>query len=231
MIGGKYYDLTPVYSWMRETSNSLRHIQGARAKITNPDEFLAKGWCGVGPPLFGYLAIYRVSDVMNDGLLVQKRSRLKGGYDYELGDPFFLTNYPGFKELTDNQDIQFLALRTGSYQYTDTTGAVRTVPCYDYGTPYVPPALTPEQIKAAQEAANARAIADKKKAYQAQANAVRWLQPQATNGDASAQCRLGLHYLNGQGCETNREQAIYWLQKSSDQGSTEASNILATLKR
>ena len=102
---------------------------------------------------------------------------------------------------------------------------------WDYGKPYVPPPLTPEQIKAAQEAANARAIANKKKAEETQVNAVRWLQPQATNGNASAQCRLGLHYLNGQGCETNREQAIYWLKKAADQGDAEASTVLTRLQK
>lgn len=88
--------------------------------------------------------------------------------------------------------------------------------------------------KAEQEAITARAfagaLADKKRAEQGQVSAVKWLQPQATNGDASAQCSLGIHYLNGQGCETNRELAIYWLKKAADQGSTEASNKLVTLK-
>ena len=102
---------------------------------------------------------------------------------------------------------------------------------WDYGKPYVPPPLTPEQIRAAQEAANARAIASKKIAEETQANAVRWLQPQATNGNASAQCRLGLHYLNGQGCETNREQAVYWLKKAADQGDAEASTVLRRLQK
>jgi TPR repeat protein len=69
------------------------------------------------------------------------------------------------------------------------------------------------------------------KAYQAQANVIRWLQPQATNGDASAQCSLGEHYLTGQGCETNRTQAIYWLTQASNQGDIEASNKLANLKQ
>jgi S1-C subfamily serine protease len=90
---------------------------------------------------------------------------------------------------------------------------------------------TPEQIKAAQDAAQARAIADKERSMQGQINAVRWLQPQATNGDASAQCSLGFHYLNGQGCETNREQAIYWLQKAAEQGNLEASNKLVSLQK
>ena len=131
----------------------------------------------------------------------------------------------------DGQKIQFLAIRVGSFRYTGTDGAKYTIAAYDYGKPPVPPPQTPEQIKAAQEAANSRAIANKKKAEQGQVNAVRWLQPQATNGNASAQCRLGLHYLNGQGCETNREQAIYWLRKAADQGDAEASTVLTRLQK
>lgn len=69
--------------------------------------------------------------------------------------------------------------------------------------------------KAEQEAVTARAIADKKRAEQGQVAAVKWLQPQATNGDTSAQCSLGIHYLNGQGCETNRELGIYWLKEQA----------------
>jgi TPR repeat protein len=53
---------------------------------------------------------------------------------------------------------------------------------------------------------------------------------QATNGIASAQCSLGLHYLSGQGCETNMELATEWLQKAAEQVSLEASNKLAELK-
>lgn len=64
-----------------------------------------------------------------------------------------------------------------------------------------------------------------------QSNAVKWLKSQATNGDAGVECSLALHYLNGQGCETNREQAIYWLQKSAAQGNSEASNKLFTLQK
>lgn len=81
------------------------------------------------------------------------------------------------------------------------------------------------------EAANATIEAQKKKTFESQKHAMEWLQPQATNGSASAQCSLGLHYLNGQGCETNREQAIYWLQKSAVQGYIEASNKLASLQK
>jgi hypothetical protein len=132
MIGGKYYDITPIYSWIDETANILKQRQqGARLNFTNPDEFLANGWCGVQAPIEGYLPIYQVFSIMDGGLLVQQRTKNGFTGEYELGDPFFLTNYPGFKNLTDNQKIQFLALRTGSYQYTATDGSVRTIPYYD----------------------------------------------------------------------------------------------------
>lgn len=97
------------------------------------------------------------------------------------------------------------------------------------------PALTPEQIKAAQdaeqEAAQIAAQAEKQKQFLIQSNAVVWLKSQATNGSASAQCSLGLHYLNGQGCETNREQAIYWLIQAANQGDQEAANKLTRLQK
>jgi TPR repeat protein len=98
-----------------------------------------------------------------------------------------------------------------------------------HDAPMVPPP-TAAQIAAAQEAARITAARDKQRALENETNAVRWLQTQVTNGSASAQCSLGLHYLKGQGCETNREQAIYWLAQAANQGDIEASNKLATLK-
>ena len=118
-----------------------------------------------------------------------------------------------------------LGVRIGTYNIGATP-----IPLYDCGTPYIPPPQTPEQIAAAKEKRESAAKAVAAKAYQAQANAVRWLQPQATNGDASAQFSLGSHYLQGKGCESNLETAIYWFRKAADQGSLEASNKLAQVK-
>jgi hypothetical protein len=135
-----------------------------------------------------------------------------------------LKNYPG--DAVSGTKIYTLAIRTGTYNWGN-----EPLPLWDYGTPYSPPPPTPEQIKAAQEAAQKAAQRQKEKQFLAQSNAVRWLQPQATNGDAGAQCSLGLHYLNGEGCETNREQAIYWLTQAANRGDIEASNKLASLKK
>ena len=75
-----------------------------------------------------------------------------------------------------------------------------------------------KELAAADELIENQKIAAKKaeqaKFYAAQARAVLWLQTQATNGDASAQCSLGLHYLNGQGCETNVTLCIFLAAKS-----------------
>jgi hypothetical protein len=187
----------------------------------------------IGQPAYRmYCLAFRVEQVLPDGLLLSSSGEYLRGVerpDFDSHNPVFLKNYPYKNLLVDGQCIGFLAIKIGNYQYTATDGAVRTVALYDYGVP--PPPQTPEQIKAAQEAAEARAIADKKKAEQGQVNAVRWLQSQATNGDASAQCSLGLLYLNGEGCETNREQAIYWLTQAANQGDIEASNKLARIQK
>jgi TPR repeat protein len=121
-----------------------------------------------------------------------------------------------------------MAWHVGTYTYSTVNGGSRTIHKLDYGIPCDPP---PELIQKQIEAAKAKAILDKKRAEQAQVNAVKWLQPQATNGSAYAQYSLGLHYLSGQGCETNREQAIYWLQKAATQGDLEASNALIRLQK
>ncbi len=224
-VGNKYYSLQPIYDWMNlpTSDRTARPMQE---------------WFGQ-PEYRMYNLIFRVEQVLPEGLLLTSSGEYLRGIeraDFDSHNPIFLKNYPYKNLLVDGQIIRFLAIKIGNYQYTATDGAVHTVALYDYGVPCdsdtpPPPHLTPEQIKAAQEAARIRAIADQKRAMQGQTNAVRWLQPQATNGDVSAQYSLGLHYLNGQGCETNREQAIYWLQKAAAQGNLEASNKLVSLQK
>lgn len=52
---------------------------------------------------------------------------------------------------------------------------------------------------------------------------------ESTNGDASAQFNLGMHYLKGDCCETNKNLAIDWLKVSAGNGDIEASNKLSSL--
>ena len=147
---------------------------------------------------------------------------------------FFVKNYPYQCAYDDSliSSQNLTAKESGVYTFTNTTGGTTTVRQLDYGVPCDPPAeLVEKAIKAEKDQAEVRAEAIKKQKQESDERAVKWLLTQAANGDASAQCSLGLHYLNGQGCETNREQAIYWLQKSAAQGYTEASNKLASLQK
>lgn len=178
----------------------------------------------------------KIVDITSAGIIIN------GSYGKLYGDPypkpyspnlfdyddFFVANFP-FEVVNDQviqEDEHLMAWYVGTYTYTTVSGASRTIKKLDYGVPCGPPAPTKEQI----EAAKAKALLDKKRAEESQINAVKWLQSQATNGDASAQCSLGLHYLNGQGCDTNREQGVYWLTQSANQGNIEASNKLVGLK-
>ena len=109
----------------------------------------------------------------------------------------------------------------GSSSSVTTYGDEQTVLVFDLGTPYTPPpkALTSDEIKAM---AKKRAKQDGKTFH--------WLQSQATNGSASAQCSLGSYYLAGRGTETNIDLGLLWLRKASDNGDLEASNILWRLE-
>jgi len=137
------------------------------------------------------------------------------------GTPFAITNGP---VLTTGKHFSAPAKFIGVYDWNGTplelwdcnlAAPEKPVPVY-----MPPPPLTPEQIaarKAAQKAALQKSFFT--------------IQRMATNGEVSAQYSLGLRYLTGMGCETNREQAIYWLQKAADAGDTEASNKLVSLKK
>jgi hypothetical protein len=162
---------------------------------------------------------------------------VKGGYGKppfsenfrnEEGREFFVKNYPYQGAYGDNlsSSQNLTAKESGVFTFTNTTGGTTTIHQLDYGVPCGPPQPTPEQLGAIK----LKQQLDKQRTLEGQTNAVHWLQSQATNGDVSAQCSLGLHYLNGLGCETNKEQAIFWLQKAAEQGDSEASNKLSELK-
>lgn len=69
------------------------------------------------------------------------------------------------------------------------------------------------------------------RAFKSDERVFKWLLTQVTNGGASTQCSLGKHYLTGQGCQQDREQAVYWLTQAANQGDTEASNALQNLNQ
>jgi hypothetical protein len=146
------------------------------------------------------------------------------------GRVIIVQKFPGMERLANGQSLVFPAQKIGTLRAALSDGTAVAGQVLELWEYYLPPAPTPEEIAAAKAQKEMAAQKAAARAYRVQSNVVRWLQPQATNGSASAQYSLGVHYLNGQGCATNREQAVYWLQKASAQGSFEASNILARLK-
>lgn len=146
------------------------------------------------------------------------------GYDTKF---FALRNFKG-EALTDH-DLSAFALANGTYTWNKLPV---DLDLYDCGTLLDPAEERREEQAlrektAETEKAKAAVVAAKLKEKQAkeflfQSNIVAHLQTPATNGEAWAQCSLGLHYLRGQGCDTNRELAMKWLNLAAAQGDYEA---------
>ena len=157
--------------------------------------------------------------------------------DVSDGEEFFIANFPYrvADETILEPSSKYVAKESGLFTYPTVTGGSHTIKKLDYGQPCEEPlwAIIEEQKQKAleeQQKVDAQKAAQAKK-YAAQAKTITWLQSQATNGSSSAQCSLGLHYLSGEGCETNFEQGIYWLQKAAAQGDFEASKKLEQLNQ
>ena len=58
------------------------------------------------------------------------------------------------------------------------------------------------------------------------AEAVKWYQKAAEQGDTDAQFALGKCYYYGNGTEVNYETAARWIQKAAEQGNADAQNLL-----
>ena len=58
------------------------------------------------------------------------------------------------------------------------------------------------------------------------AEAVKWYRKAAEQGDAVAQCNLGVMYTTGQGVSQNYTEAVKWCRKAADQGDAQAQCIL-----
>jgi TPR repeat protein len=133
-----------------------------------------------------------------------------------------ITNYSGV--VVSTKLLNVVALRTGTYSWGGTP-----LELYDCGIPYITPPPSAEQIEINKTIAAKHAAESKFRALSAQTNLVGTLLIESTNGDAGAQYVLAGHLLAGQGCETNRARAIYWLSNSAALGNLQASNKLANL--
>jgi hypothetical protein len=90
---------------------------------------------------------WRVAQVIPSGLLIERTTHTWSGYlgtSIDRTRIYFLTNFPLRSRVVDGQRIDFIALKTGTFQYPDAMGAVRTVEKLDYGVPYDPAKLAAE---------------------------------------------------------------------------------------
>ena len=90
---------------------------------------------------------------------------------------------------------------------------------------------TPEEIKAAQNSAQARAIADKERAMQGQINALRYNQGQAAKGDGYGLLRMAERYRDGDGVEKDLTKAKEYFNKAIAAGSPTAAEELKELNK
>ena len=59
---------------------------------------------------------------------------------------------------------------------------------------------------------------------------MKWYRKSADQGNAAAQCNLGVCYAKGQGVPQSYDEAIKWYRKSADQGYRRAKDSLTRLK-
>jgi hypothetical protein len=171
-----------------------------------------------------------------EGRVLQSESNgihllMYGGHAEE----YFIANFP--YKYADGEELPskvYTAKKSGIYTFITLTGSKRTIRQLDYGKPCAEPEWAKEQDEANsklihEQELKANTAADARK-HKLNVRTFDWLLTQAKSGSPSAQCGLAEHYLNGIGCETNREKAIYWFEKAREQGDLEASNKLISLK-
>lgn len=236
-IDGKYFDLTARYAWTHSASAAYQNYQGpsfvnsaqrvgAYVYSPPPPKVIvpkpAKDWIGGD-------CIYQAIQIASTGLLVSSVRYSNVGE--QIGEPFFLTNYPTQSTVVENQKISFFALQTGTYTYVDTAGASRTVALYDYGVPVsrdeIMAVLNPP-LTDAQKASQARQAEAKRDGIKQKM--IDYYTKQAESGDGYSQLRLGQIYMRGEGCETNYQTAQVWLYRAVTNGYPEASNSIALIQ-
>ena len=55
-----------------------------------------------------------------------------------------------------------------------------------------------------------------------EAESVRWYRKAAAQGNAAAQCNLGISYSNGQGVAKDEAEAVRWFRRAAAQGDADA---------
>jgi len=246
-IGGRTYDLSPVFEWLKADSPAQQPL-----------------------PEWRFL-VCKVISVTSDGLLVS--SHEPNPDREQAGETVFLKNDPFQGTAVDGESFLTVARMDGRHQYTAILGAGRTVSAYDYGTPIT----DGEEVAGFRQAAAVRAsvrasvLAAKQareteqrqeqerqqrqrneQAEQAEqqaeqqlrdlqnferleriesqtAKVVEFQKQRAAAGSASAQFDLGCRYSDGIGVPKDLELARQWLTKSAEQGNAQAKAKLTEL--
>jgi len=159
---------------------------------------------------------------------------LKGGVHIEgriegatEDSDFVITNFPyqvADRDVLPTPGYVYLVKDAGYFTYRTQSGNTRTIHKYDYGTPYTPPPLTPEQM-----AAHKAEVETKKEI--AAAKALESDQAAAARDDTYGLLRMAERYRNGEGVETNLVKARVYFMRAAEAGSTTASNALIKLNK
>ena len=150
---------------------------------------------------------------------------LKLNNDADVPTYWALKNY---SDAIKNQTVSVRALNVGKYSWGQYP-----LELWDCGTILTP--VEEKKMKGEFDEAQNKIQQDQIEAAQLKkfitnSNEVVRLKLAAWGGSAPAQYSLALHYLSGQGCETNKAIAIHWLKIASDAGDFGASNKLAKLE-
>lgn len=226
-VADKYYSVQPLYDWVaRMQSKSQR-----REEITYADRLSRPltNWFCTYAPYEGVVLRYKVEQVLDEGLLVREARFVPGTGGEGESDPFLLRNYPNASNAIDGQTIYFIAMESGHFKYTDTLGGIRTVPCFDYGTPCDPPPPSPEEKAKQLAVESVRAAAKAADQAATEGRLVKWQQEQADKGEALYQYKLGIRYRDGVGVAKDEAKARELLGKAAAQGEKDAITALAKL--
>ena len=237
--GGRTYDLSPVFEWLKADSPAEQPL-----------------------PEWRFL-VCKVISVTSDGLLVS--SHEPNADREQAGETVFLKNDPFQGTAVDGESFLTVARMDGRHQYTAILGAGRTVSAYDYGTPitsgeevagFRQAAAVRASVRAAEQARETEQKQKQEEQHRQQlqrkeqaeqevrdlqnferldridaqtAKVVEFQKQRAAAGSASAQFDLGCRYFEGIGVPKDLELARQWLTKSAEQGNAQAKAKLTEL--
>ncbi len=186
----------------------------------------------------------QVLQVVDHGVLLTTISEEPGSWNRAYTGPVvFVDDFPF--AVVDEDKVTVQAIRTGTYRYTATTGAIKTVAEYSCGTPVSPTKQMLDEkalsIKGEidsfagrlqEEAAKvqkAKELAEEKKKA-SQLAALQANEDAAKKGDAYGLLRMGERYRDGEGVEKDIIKAKEFLKRSADAGSITAGEELSRLQ-